>query len=180
MRAWPSDGGLFVQLKSLAQYIEQTRREISAIRPDEVNAQFIPTAKDELDAIVEATAAATNSIMDAAEVLMDISSRAAGEDATKGNAAVMAIFEACTFQDITGQRITKVIKTLQTIQHRLDLLITSDRDAGTGADKAPAPASVTGDAALLNGPALPGQGQSQQDIDALLSDMQSAAALGSK
>lgn len=156
---------LLRQLQDLAKMIEQTRREVSAIRPDEMKRQFIPTARDELDAIVEATATATHAIMDAAECLMEISGRANGEDVAKGTAAVMAIFEACTFQDITGQRVTKVVQTLQTIQQRLDLL------SGHASDEAPPALTGTqrsGDEALLNGPALPGQGHNQQDVDALM------------
>ena len=35
------------------------------------------------------------------------------------NDACMRIFEACSFQDITGQRITKVVSTLTYIEERL-------------------------------------------------------------
>ena len=37
--------------------------------------------------------------------------------------AVTQIFEACNFQDVTGQRISKVVKTLQLIDNRVSQLL---------------------------------------------------------
>src|SRR5690349_2664120 len=62
MSSWPSDKGLYLELKRLAAFIEQTKSEIAALRPDEVKLAFLPKATDELDAIVKATAEATNRI----------------------------------------------------------------------------------------------------------------------
>lgn len=165
--SWPNNRGIYEQLKRLADFIERTKAEIAAIRPDDVKREHLPKATDELDAIVEATAGATNRIMDAAEVFTDISSRLSGEDADKAMNAVTSIYEACSFQDITGQRITKVVKTLKVIEARLEQMVSS---VGGDIEFAPRPvtAQPEGDAALLNGPALPGLGQNQDDIDALL------------
>jgi chemotaxis protein CheZ len=79
--------------------------------------------------------------------------------------AVVAIFEACNFQDITGQRITKVVKTLQYIEDRVNKMIEI-----WGADtfeNLDSPPEVTPDdeSRLLNGPQLENQGVSQDDID---------------
>ncbi len=165
--SWPNNRGIYEQLKRLADFIERTKAEIAAIRPDDVKREHLPKATDELDAIVGATAGATNSIMDAAEVFTELSSRMSPEDSEKAMNAVTSIYEACSFQDITGQRITKVVKTLKVIEARLEQMVASaDLDGGiTAARIADAP---TGDAALLNGPALPGSGHNQDDIDALL------------
>ncbi|MBL8643969.1 MAG: protein phosphatase CheZ [Rhodospirillaceae bacterium] len=165
--AWPNNRGIYDQLKRLADFIERTKAEIAAIRPDDVKREHLPKATDELDAIVEATAGATNRIMDAAEVFTELSNRMTPEDADKAMNAVTSIYEACSFQDITGQRITKVVKTLKVIEARLEQMVSSSGLEGM----APAPrltAVPEGDAALLNGPALPGAGHNQDDIDALL------------
>jgi chemotaxis protein CheZ len=180
MSAWPSDKGLYPQLKRLAAFIEQTKAEIAALRPDEVKLSFLPTATDELDAIVAATADATTRIMDAGDKLMEIAGELTPEQNERVMTAVMSIYEACSFQDITGQRITKVVKTLKVIEQRIDHMITS----ALGDEVAAAPADSndnawdavaqdlaetgTSDASLLNGPALPGQGRTQAEIDALL------------
>src|SRR3954454_13573343 len=87
---------------------------------------------------------------------------------------VMEIMTACSFQDITGQRTTKVINTLRYIEERVNALIEVwgvDR-TGSGAipDVAAAHRKLNDarpDAHLLNGPQLDGQGVSQNDIDAL-------------
>ncbi len=76
------------------------------------------------------------------------------------NDACMRIFEACSFQDITGQRITKVVSTLTYIEERLHGL----QDAwGPGIEDADGEVGDPGqdddarpDKGLLNGPALDG------------------------
>lgn len=170
MSSWPSDKGLYLELKRLAAFIEQTKSEIAALRPDEVKLAFLPTATDELDAIVRATAEATNRIMDAAEVVTNVADTVGGESSGKLMDAVTSIYEACSFQDITGQRITKVVSTLKIIEQRIDRMIYSaGADEVRVAHDIPAADSKDlSDADLLNGPALPGQGRSQEEIDALL------------
>jgi chemotaxis protein CheZ len=80
--------------------------------------------------------------------------------------AVTQIYEASSFQDITGQRITKVVRALQSMETKLQALA----GAFGRADFTPA-APVEGDAALLNGPQLAQSASSQDDIDALFADV---------
>lgn len=155
-------------LQSLAEYIQTTRAEISAIRPDEVKDEFLPQATDELDAIVAATADATNNIMDAVEMVEDVMTRAEGDDSTKLMDATTKIYEACTFQDITGQRINKVVSMLKHIEDKIDAMLGHlPAELSTASEKTESKKPVT-DEDLLNGPQLDGKGQSQDDIDALL------------
>ena len=74
--------------------------------------------------------------------------------------------ESCNFQDLTGQRTTKVITTLRHIEERIVAMIGI---WGIEAfEELPVPQSENdGDEALLNGPAKAGEGISQADIDAL-------------
>ena len=46
----------------------------------------------------------------------------------------MVVFEACSFQDITGQRIAKVVETLQHIEERVSRF--ADGDARQGHQRA--------------------------------------------
>lgn len=156
---------LFEELTRLARFIEAAKRDIAALHPDEIRQKHLPTAADELDAIVAATAEATGAILDAAEKLTAIGSTGSPEISDQVTEQVTRIFEACTFQDITGQRITKVIKTLKQIEAKVADLVQAFGDAPPPRHRAAAPAA-TGDAALLNGPQLPGAAASQSEIDA--------------
>ncbi len=199
MSKWPNDRGIYLQLQRLAAFIAKTRQELATLRPSEVKQEFIPKATDELDAIVEATASATHRIMDAADVIMDVAGRLAKEDSDKAMAAVTSIYEACTFQDITGQRVTKVVNMLKVIEERIDKMVAAlgefnpspgepvADDKSTPGEFASGAAASQGDidamfaadiaaaepvhqkGSVLDGPALPGKGKSQADVDAILS-----------
>jgi len=87
--------------------------------------------------------------------------------------AVTKVYESCNFQDITGQRITKVVRALKHIESRVDALVAAFGDEITKykavhppmEEKAEDPMS---DKALLNGPQLAANAGKQDDIDALL------------
>ena len=85
--------------------------------------------------------------------------------------AATRIYEACAFQDITGQRITKVVRAVQHIDQKIRLLAGLAGMAEDGEAPAPTPGLAagggTGDAALLNGPQLAGTAHSQDEIDRL-------------
>jgi chemotaxis protein CheZ len=119
----------------------------------------------ELDAVVRDTERATESIMSEAEKLMSIEPADLAAYKADVDAAMMRIFEACSFQDLTGQRVTKVISTLRHIEDRVT------RFADALGVKDSAQKETTEDARkreqLLNGPAANGPATSQDDIDAL-------------
>jgi chemotaxis protein CheZ len=162
-----SDLKLFREVESLADYIHAAKAEIAALRPGEIKNEFIASATDELDAIVGATEAATNEIMDSAEHLESLAPMMDAEVAERLTEITTRIFEACTFQDITGQRITKVVRMLKEIETRVESLV----KAFGGEIEASAPrqekAHVT-DEDLLNGPQLPSGAADQAEIDRLL------------
>lgn len=75
----------------------------------------------ELEAVVQATESAANTIMEAAEAIGDWL-RTGARDAESLEAVaerVNAIFEACSFQDITSQRIRRAIEHLQQVETML-------------------------------------------------------------
>lgn len=160
----PARDDIAGDIRDLAELIRKTRAELSQARPQDINSKFIPTATDELDEVVEETARATDAIMDTCDVLqaMDIPEphkAAVTEQVTK-------IFEACSFQDITGQRIRKVVRTLKDIELKIGELMEAMGE--TPHHPETAEDERKGDAALLNGPQMEGQGVSQDDIDKLL------------
>ena len=163
---------LYRELESLANYIQAAKAEIAAIRPDQIGEEFINSATDELDAVVGATEEATGKILDAAEEIMNVSGGIEGEDGEKLMELATGIFEASNFQDITGQRITKVVKTLKHIEAKVEALVgvlgeEVQRARVKHVEAEPASTEVT-DEDLLNGPQLPSAANDQDEIDRLL------------
>jgi chemotaxis protein CheZ len=163
---------LYAEVESLARYIVTAKSEIAALRPDEIMSTHLPSATDELDAIVGSTEEATNGILQAMESLESLTAEMPPEIAEKVTEAVTLVYESCNFQDITGQRITKVVKALKHIEAKVDALVAAfgDEIAKYKAQHPqPEPAAdPTADAKLLNGPQLPDNASKQDDIDALL------------
>ena len=162
---------LYAELEGLAKYILTAKREIAALRPDDITSEHLPTATDELDAIVGATEVATNGILHAMEMLEGLTDKMAPDVAEQVTNAVTQVYESCNFQDITGQRITKVVKALKHIEDRVDALVAAFGDEiHKYREQQPAKEEPqkTSDEKLLNGPQLPDAASKQDDIDALL------------
>lgn len=152
------------EIANLKDMLEDLRSQLSMTDVRNVHAEHIPSATDELDAVAGATEAATMTIMDACEKILQAQQAGAGDDAIEGE--VTRIYEACTFQDITGQRIGKVVRTLKTIDEKIHALLRTIGDIA-GEDRLP-PAPANNDS-LLNGPSSVQQGGlSQDEIDRLL------------
>lgn len=170
---------IYRELESLAQYIQAARAEIAAIRPEEISEAHIPLATDELDAVVVATEEATGRILDLAEQIQTVA-----EGLTEGPRDaliehVTGIFEASNFQDITGQRITKVVKALKHIEAKVEALVGAlgaevakarEGAALEDAEARQAPPLAHGADDLMNGPQLPSAAIDQDEIDRLLSE----------
>lgn len=162
------EAALLAELEALGRTIARAKAEIAALSVDDITGAHIPSATDELDAIVGHTAEATNEILDSCEVLERLESQVSAEAATALQGAVTRIYEACSFQDITGQRIGKVVAALKAIEARVDAAVSN----ATGRPMAAPPAQTapprTEGQELANGPQLPGGGTSQEEIDRLL------------
>jgi chemotaxis protein CheZ len=163
----PQKNTLVNVLQYLSDHIRITRDEIGALRTGSANPQMFSTTADELEEIVTETARAANRIMDAAEAIEQAAAEAPAPLATKLTDAVTNIYEASAFQDITGQRITKIVRALQSLESKLDALVCAfgPPDEGESAQ------DRNGDAALLNGPQLEKNASSQTDIDALFDSL---------
>jgi chemotaxis protein CheZ len=92
---------LLAEVEALGHTIAHAKAEIAALRVDDIRDNHIPFATDELDAIVEHTATATNAILTSCELLDQVAGDLTGEPATKLQDATTRIYEACSFQDIS-------------------------------------------------------------------------------
>ncbi len=170
-------GPMVTILEYISGYIRASREEIKALRQGDSDEASFTTAADELEEIVSEATRATNTIMSAAESVEDIAGKIPDpEIAARLRDEATRVYEACTFQDITGQRIAKVVRTLQSIEKRVNTLAlvcgADFAEGGQTADDAKARNDKrTGDEKLLNGPALSSGAKTQDEIDALFDSL---------
>lgn len=162
---------LLTEVEELGRTIAGAKAEIAALRVDEINGSHIPFATDELDAIVAHTASATNAILESCETVDAVSQAVIGESAARLQEAVTRIYEACSFQDITGQRITKVVTTLKVIEGKVGRMLQTFGGRAEGEDL-DNPQPLAEPVVLLNGPQLPAAAMDQADIDKLLASFE--------
>lgn len=181
---------LYFELGELAKYINNAKKELQEVKSSNIAEDHLPSATNQLDAIVQMTEQATGRIMDECDRLTmfhnDTRERLiamdppldpdalAGVDDAINNAAtsVTHIFEACNFQDITVQRIQKVVSALQEIERQvLRMVVVFGLMENKNKLDAETTAELQEDAALLNGPQLAGQGLEQDEIDSILAKL---------
>ena len=185
------------ELSSVRSHIDLVKSEISTLTAEESSDNRFRRATAELYEIVTSTARATDDILTAAEAIKEISDKLPPEFAPQRETIgkhCLNVFQACSFQDITGQRIAKVVKTLDYVEQRVSAMLA----IGGVADERPAEqpiiaalASATATAppaasgaitpqreaeSLLNGPQLPGKGLNQDAIDQLLTPTAAVAS----
>ena len=169
---------LKVELDLIHDAINRTKGEIAVLHAKSFDGQEMARVNGELGAVVGGTEQATQQILEAAEAIDQAASALAKVDSADQQRIlsediqerVVSIFEACNFQDLTGQRINKVMTTMKFIEHHIVVMM--EIWGGVDAIKAHAPPIVDtreGDARLLNGPKSDGDvgHASQDDIDAM-------------
>ena len=118
---------------------------------------------------MKATEVATNTIMECAEAVMAADARDPADYKVLVEEQMLAIFEACSFQDLTGQRITKVVATLQHIEPRVARFVEAMRakDLSGFIDEQERDRAERKSKFMLNGPAAEGEGIAQAQVDQL-------------
>ncbi len=113
------DATLYKEFREISTSIAEMRTEVGALRPNDIKNGRIPDAGQELEAIVETTESATETIMSSVEAIMSADTNDADAYQAEISDQAIKIMEACSFQDLTGQRISKVVETLQFIESRI-------------------------------------------------------------
>lgn len=172
------DQELHAEFSALAAEIVAMKRDIAAFDATDVRFKTVPEAGRELDAVTQATEAASNAIMSAAEDIMSADRTDLDAFQALVDEKMIVIFEACSFQDITGQRIAKVVRTLKLIEERVGAIAERLKVESEGRPETEESAEERRRRELiLNGPALPGKGIEQDDVDTLLSNQNDIDAL---
>jgi chemotaxis protein CheZ len=169
---------LKIETDTIHRAISRTMQELASLHFGAFGNAGHGRASRELDAVVDSTERATQQILEAAENIDEAANTLSATLKHQQDQAltsdirdhVVRIFEACNFQDVSGQRIAKVIATLTFVENRVSrmLEIWGGRDALN--DRTAAAATERNiESKLVNGPKLNGdRGHvSQQEIDAM-------------
>jgi len=164
------------EVLGLFENIQKFKSELASVNHPDAKHDLIGTAGDQLNSIAEETTAAADDIMAAAEAIDKVNTelleqikyggakpmfREIGENVSK-------IFEACSFHDLTGQRLTKVVKTINAIEGALNsLVVIVGKDAIAALPSTDHGIHKDDDGVELAGPQSEGQGLNQDDIDKL-------------
>jgi chemotaxis protein CheZ len=149
---------------------ERVTKELARIHDQIGQLVAVPAAATrnsglELEAVVQATETAANTIMEAAEAIQDWVSGGRDPDSLAAIAErVNAIFEACSFQDVTGQRIRRAIQHLQQVETMLETMIPDGARPEVPREQVAVATAIR----TVESPA--GGDLGQGDIDALLND----------
>ena len=150
----------------------------------EIRKDLLPEAARELDAMALFAEEAAERILTAVEKIDEL--RGGMSEAVSGAVgdAIIEIFEACGFQDLTGQRVGRIHKTLNGVADRVEAVMANNEYGpanllpGTKRNSDKDPENVgklmseaTSEEGLLNGPQLPSDAKSQEDIDALMDQL---------
>jgi chemotaxis protein CheZ len=169
---------LKAELDLIYDAINQTKTEIATLHLTGFEGPEMKRVTHELDAIVGGTETATEGILAAAEFIDQAANTLSASLKSEQDKALahdiqdhtVRIFEACNFQDLTGQRITKVVATLKFIETHIVKMMEIWGGIESFNDVNPAAmAERDADQSLINGPKLEGEAghASQDDIDAL-------------
>ena len=163
--------GLEAEIAFIHEAIARNKRELTALIGDGQERR-LARAGDELSAAVDTMHGATDAILSLAEAAEDSARTLAAslKDEYKRGLTqdiqdqIVKIYETCNFQDIAGQHIGKVIRTLATVEQQLGVILA--RCSGMHAATQPFVAPAADDD-LLNGPKISGDAghATQHDID---------------
>ncbi|CCG40595.1 protein phosphatase CheZ [Magnetospirillum molischianum] len=166
------------ELVGLFGHLQKIRAELAALNPQSPSDHF-NSMSEQLDAIVAATETATNTIMESVEHIDGLMTEARVLAASAQSPRleeifdavgdrVNQVFEACSFQDITGQRVSKVVNSLKFVEDRVNSIIVTWGREELAKVVVEIKKEEDPDRKLLHGPQLPGQAMQQTDVDVIL------------
>ena len=152
------------------------KNDLASIQRTADDNDLLGSVGDQLAAISDETSSATNEIMEATENIQDVNDRLIAEIKFKGakpnfdiiNTNTNRILEACTFHDITGQRLTKIVDAINLLEGTLKSIATVvGQDALDAMNVEKKSFHKDDDGIELAGPQIGGSELSQEDIDSL-------------
>ncbi|MEQ8332940.1 protein phosphatase CheZ [Nisaea sp.] len=142
---------------------------------------LLPEASRELDAVALVAEEAAERILTAVEKIDELRAGMPENVSEAVGEAIIEIFEACGFQDLTGQRVGRIHQTLNGVADRVEAVMTHtghapSSEAKRNRDKHPenvekSASEPFSEEGLLNGPQLPSDAKTQEEIDALMDQL---------
>lgn len=156
------DTDLLLQLKQQLEDFYQRFRLICAETASISTASRVPDATLQLNDVLQETERAATTILTAGSTISHLVSTLPDEMKDAVQQQITLIYEASSFQDISGQRIKKVLHSLGMLESQLYNITLAAKGEDVAAIKDTTPANN-----LMNGPQLIDEAPSQADIDAL-------------
>jgi len=119
------------EIVGLYDNIQRIKRELAVVQHREAGETMLDSVADQLKAISDETSGAAQAIMAATEAIEEVNqdlmrqvkfigARQYFESISKN---VGKIFEACSFHDITGQRLSRIVTTINAVEGALNSLV---------------------------------------------------------
>ncbi len=124
-------GSLQKEILGLFENIQKIKAELASVKHPNAEEDMLGSAADQINAISEETAAATIEILEAAGAI-DAVNQLLSREIKYGGArphfekisdSVNRITEACSYHDVTGQRLAKIVRTINAVEGALNSLV---------------------------------------------------------
>ena len=174
------DARLRLEILNLFHYVQRLREEIAAVARRQEGQTTFESMSDQLDAIVSSTGTATHTILEGVEAIVDAArelrehpdAEAVDKLCDRIDENAVQAMEACSFQDIAGQRVSKIVRSVRFIEERVEAMaeLWGREEIETLSQQLPVEEEEEekiSEGERLEGPQLPGAAISQDDIDKL-------------
>lgn len=156
------------EVDAVAAYINELRSAINGLGLLDMTNRKLSAAQADLDEVIVVTRNTTDVMLETAETLL-ATPLAGSEYRALVEERMIGLMEACSFQDLTGQRLKRVSQTLGVIEERLKTFATTARARPSEPHRGFEETKLDDWKArhLLHGPGSP-DGLEQDGIDKLL------------
>lgn len=159
------ESNTYDDLKKIAKNIRATKEEVANLDSDKLETE-LPSATLQLQSVAKSTENSSEKIMEATENIQNIIKNIDNETLKKEILEnTCRIMEACSFHDLTSQRINKVIELFEDLEKVVYRLLVTFKT------KTPLDQNKKSKDELLNGPQIYDQAPSQKDIDDLFNSL---------
>lgn len=115
-------------LMEMSRSISRVKSEIATLRPTGAGVTHLEEATEALDSVVRTTERATSDILEAAEAIQEAAWNLRECDGDPSLCDILDkratdIYTACSFQDLTAQRISKIVYVLRYLEGRINAMI---------------------------------------------------------